>query len=310
MRSRLIGMVGLAALGCTLEMDPADGSAGAGNESVTTDAEGSENVASVSEPLLGGWASGPFGWYQGMGARQLESFSTHVCVLSRMSGKFEGNGEWVQVWHDNSRWYLSGNSQQHGVSAEATCYPRSGFTANGTARWSSERFSDWSRGVSGCYGGASPAWLGDAGTYLSGIQGRMVGGGEWASIEQSPSATTTSLVHSHTCAQYLTGYAHSFFAGAPHSGKLATFVNASTRGDVYQVPATTVTNNGVAVLAPASTAMCYLTGIRGSFRGAGEYVQIRSEVIFNNEWWVLRSGKGAASSYVEAGARCMARDQR
>ena len=63
------------------------------------------------------------------------------------------------------------------------------------------------------------------------------------------------------------------------------------------------------MLAPVSTSFCYLTRIQGGFFGWREVVQIASEHIGNEDYWVLRTQRSGSSGYVGASARCMARNQ-
>ncbi|AZZ96950.1 MULTISPECIES: hypothetical protein [Pseudoalteromonas] len=60
-------------------------------------------------------------WNQGESQKILASAKTHVCYLTKISGKFKGSGEAVQVVQNGGYWILSGKSQQHSVTATATC---------------------------------------------------------------------------------------------------------------------------------------------------------------------------------------------
>ncbi|MFH1209192.1 MAG: hypothetical protein V1663_00165 [archaeon] len=64
-------------------------------------------------------------WTQGDAAVVMINANQGVCFLTSVSGKFEGGGETVKVYIDTTstpnRWFLSGSSNQQGVSAKARC---------------------------------------------------------------------------------------------------------------------------------------------------------------------------------------------
>src|SRR5262245_15031150 len=82
---------------------------------------------------LGGSACGvclssPMKWSQGQPPKRLAPSGLSVCVLTRISGHFEGGGEWVHVFWKDGWWWLDGGSKQSGVTATARCMRRSCFT--------------------------------------------------------------------------------------------------------------------------------------------------------------------------------------
>jgi hypothetical protein len=277
-----------------------------------------ERLGSTSQALLGGWATGPFAWSQAVPARRLESASTHVCVLTRMSGKFEGTGELLQVRLRGSDWYLEGMSKQSGVSGEATCFPRGSFfdtcskpVCPTTQLLAPVNAEAWTRlNAEDCILFEEPHASGSAFSFLTSIQGKMWGGGEWAAVVQSPSVNTPSFLQVGLCApdSRLYGSARGF--SVPATTGLATFVaRDGTRGDLNAVPEYWSSGNGSVVMARASKAMCAFTSIQGGFRGNGEVAQIRSELVGGVEHWVLRTSQGANNREIGAGARCFARFQ-
>ncbi|CAM4281860.1 hypothetical protein [Pseudoalteromonas byunsanensis] len=60
-------------------------------------------------------------WKQGESAKILAPSANTVCYLTKVSGKFEGSGEWVRLSQNNGYWMLNGASQQRDVTATATC---------------------------------------------------------------------------------------------------------------------------------------------------------------------------------------------
>ena len=53
----------------------------------------------------------------------LQSFSTHACFLTRISGPFQGGAENVQLARSGTVWRFTGTSQQQGTAASARCMP-------------------------------------------------------------------------------------------------------------------------------------------------------------------------------------------
>ncbi len=63
-----------------------------------------------------------YGWQQGQGPIKMIHQDDGVCFLTRVGGGFQGGGEfvWIQLGEDGY-YYLTGQSAQQGVHAEATC---------------------------------------------------------------------------------------------------------------------------------------------------------------------------------------------
>ena len=289
---------GVAAAGCG--GDPLDDGTGGGP------GVADEPVAQVAEALDSSWATGPFTWDQGHSDVRMMSATTHVCVLTTVRGEFDGGGEWIrsEVLSDNY-WYLRGDSQASGVRAQAFCFDKSKFLANGDARWISDAFYA-SDNTSGCNGGWTNTWWGDAATFLSGVQGEFDGSGERGAITQSTTPFSSSALRAESCAGWLRASGHSFFAGTPHSGQTAKFwggertVSVSKGTDEVQ-------------LAPTGDAMCYLTRVEGYFNGSGEHVVIYPKYVNGLEYWYLKathSTTDAVGQWVSGRARCYRRDQR
>jgi len=279
------------------------------------------SVDSTASPvLIGGWATGPWTWSSNQRTRPLPPVASNVCVLTRVSGKFAGTGEAVQLTDDGTNWLLQGFSHQSGVSAEAYCFPRDKFVGGGT-RVSSEYALDVFT-LNQCSGVFEESlYAADAFSFLTGLQGRMQGSGEWEHVQQALSPDIPSALQGHICSsgtilnsefEEFTAFARSFRVGA-HTSRLALFSNrdgvpsdANTRPEYV---AGGNVSSDVAVLAPTSDAMCGLTSIQGAFAGDDESVQIRHEFVRGAEHWVLRTTKGAGSNFVLAGARCYSRTQ-
>jgi len=104
--------------------------------------EPSEGVEAVPEALTSD-VVGPFTWDNTnyTTARTLMPTSSHVCVLSRVAGDFQGAGETVRVHADaNGWWYLGDPSVQH-VAGTAYCFAKSRFHGPPPPRNTSARSS-------------------------------------------------------------------------------------------------------------------------------------------------------------------------
>jgi len=274
-----------------------------------------------AEALDPSWVSGPYSWSQGQGHKKMEAVSTHVCVLTKVSGDFDGGGEEVKTYQANGFWYLGGKSQQSGVGGQSYCFARDKFLANGSARWTSDD-GIWKSVKSGskCYSGQGDAWWGDATTMLNGISGKLRGSGDRALVNQSNGAFTPSVLRVETCkvgsdssGGSLKAYAHSFFAGTPSSGHLAKYWGGEYVADSGQHCVNDYGDHEVA-MAPVNDAMCHFTyiGGGGNWDGGAEYVQIYPKQEAGIERWFLRAHSGYCgnSRRTIVHARCYKRDQK
>jgi hypothetical protein len=268
------------------------------------------NVGVIDQELDSTWVTGPF-VQTGGGTRSLELTTTHVCVLTRVAGKFQGQGEEIRLRQVSGRWQLSVLTQQEGVAGEAHCFAKSKFLANGSTRWNGGEFQQFTSGSLGCASRSSNTWQGDAATFITGMGGKWEGDCEFIRINPAPSATSYTTLTAAT-GQFQTlndfAYAHAFFAGSPGAGVPAKFWRSGSADEFTLSSKSRVTS---IVLAPTSEAMCHLTGIKGDFNGGGEFVELRAGIntLTGVESWILkvRSGSGLG---VEGTARCYLRDQR
>lgn len=306
---RVVLLGGSLMMACSLEAGtPEDFEGG------SDDAAGERTVGSVESALLP-WFSGPFEVSVSLGTaeRRLLPTSSHVCALTRVSGKFMSTAEHVRLIRDNGDWVLQAFSGGAGASAEAHCYRRDAFTSNDSTTFisSQQSVNQFARNAS-CGSATSGALGGAAFTFINGIAGDLAGGGEWVRISQSTVDTLPSLLEGHTCAtgESISASSHSFRAG-PAYGRIATFYTNDDHWGDATIPTTvfSASGNQAVVMAKSQFTMCALTQIQGGFFGGGEAVQIRNEVVNGVERWVLRTKKGAASDLVSAKARCYAKVQ-
>jgi hypothetical protein len=278
-------------------------------------------AALVVLPACGVCLSSPAQWKQGDPPRQLAPTGLSVCVLTRVSGHFEGGGERVRVYWKDGSWWLAGTSQQSGVAATAYCMRRSCFKGEkgGTTFVSSEFEVKTLNpptfpGLSGCDCGGNYAdtWPAGAATFITGIGGQFEGGAEHVWVEQSAGGTSRVRSHSCQCGE-LRGWAHGFSVGPAGAGQAARFVGPNGTGSADVAGDYVRHSKGTGAkdveMAPTSVALCYFTEIGGDFRGGGEFVEIRpGKNAQGVEVWYLTAASQSGSG-VFARARCLSRVQ-
>lgn len=78
-----------------------------------------------------------FTWSQGQAkTRMATDDGFTACVLTRVTGRFHGDGEAVEITRSNGAWFLGGKSQQSGVAARARCI-KNVFVGGGTPTFQS-----------------------------------------------------------------------------------------------------------------------------------------------------------------------------
>jgi hypothetical protein len=134
----------------------------------------SDELGVISQSLDSSWVAGPYK-VAGNQAVAMNAISTHVCVLTRVAGSFQGWGESVGVWPNSVQWNLSSVTQQPGVSAEAHCFAISKFLGpsyrahfHGVA--SQGVCGD---GMGGCASGTSRVTNGTQTVFINGINGTV-----------------------------------------------------------------------------------------------------------------------------------------
>jgi hypothetical protein len=257
--------------------------------------------------VKGGWRSGPYSLQQTLWDMKipLDSAATHVCVLTRISGKFQGGGEKVRVRiGDGDRWWLEvDNHSEQGVAGTAYCFWKGGFRADGPIRWNSPHFEAREKH-------AVPTWNGDSATFLAGVNGHLRGGAEHARIVQSGQVLQHSELRVGSAAGFLKAWAYSFFAGADAimNRKAAKFFQG-LQGE-FKLDHVNIVSPRWVDMAPTADAMCYFTRLQGRFNGMGEWAEIVPFIDGNGvERWRLRA-QAQGDSEVFAAARCYLRDQR
>jgi hypothetical protein len=284
--------------------------------------EPSEEVGEVSEALTSD-VVGPFTWDNTTytTARTLMPTSSHFCVLSRVAGDFQGEGETIRVHADaNGWWYLGDPSVQH-VAGTAYCFAKSRFHGPApTSKYISQEFYAWGRMFRTCgfldlfceiNAGIfeQNLYWGDAASILLGVNGEFRGiSGNTATriwIDQSSDPFASSKLGVWTIVGFLKGYASSLFVGAPQSGHPARFQGPNGIGIAGESGEYQLTTTGQLFMAPTDSAMCYLTQVAGDFRSTSHSIEVTTGFNPNGqESWILRTTNGVAGR-----ARCFLFDQ-
>lgn len=273
-----------------------------------------------------------FAWEVGDPPTLLPKIETHICLLTEVSGKFQGAGERVQLLVDKgasggARYVLRGDSSSGQTRATAICAGREKFVPiadkQGTAivkHWPERVFSTCDAGQQLVQKGGHPKHA----IFLSTIGGKLNGGGE--ALVATPVKNDERLngwgcsgmviggMTSHGDAiwpmvRYRTQSSRTIDANA------ATFTLGATteyRGWFSRTLGGEMLGDyGSAWLVPVDEALCGLTMISGKFQGYGEAVQIRAKQNSDGRmWWHMTVNNQTNGSIVSGGARCIARDQR
>jgi hypothetical protein len=287
----------------------------AGEPSQQQTLEEQDELGLAQAKLDSSWALGPFSWSQGSAAKFLASASTHVCVLTKLQGDFDGGGEKVVVYQSGGNWYLGGSSAQSGIGGTAYCFAINRFySANPSWAWhDADKYVD--RYGTGLNTASAHPFLGDAITFINGFSGRLQYARDQIFVVQSSGPYTPNNAYAEMGRSGAVARNHfmSFYAGTTQ-GTLAKFwYNATYRADSslrcvnsygdYEVP-----------MAPVNDAMCVFTqiGNGGNWDGGAERVDIYPKVAGGVETWYLRARSGYCGNErkTSAEARCFKRDQR
>ena len=274
-------------------------------------------TASIATPLMASAFKGPYVWNQGDPPRRLEPVSRYVCVLTGVSGHFQGGGEKVllraQEGGEDPHWILEGASQQKGVRATAVCYSKGAFLTEGTDRAHSTSIGRAVPG-SGCRTANVPVAFPNAASYISGMSGNFAGGGEMITINHRPHLI--SILNVSSCQPFLAGFAQYFRAGSRDTTRRGFFWGPNnTRAAVHvagEYAAASSQGPAMVRMAPVENAMCYFTRLGGKFRGGGEAAEIVPESnSLGMKVWTLRVRSLQAQPHgVFASARCYSLNQR
>ena len=225
------------------------------------------HIDEFSMAVHGSWT---YYWSQGSSPVYMGNTSDRFCFLTRVGGKFEGSGEWVQAYISGSGWWLGGSSYQAGVHAHALCIPRNYYgqwlNYTGEYRW---------------YQGNNRVSMGsDANRvcFLTFVRGKFEGGGERVEAYRIGGNW------------WLSG--NSYQSGVAAGARC---VNTRYRTGPYHWSQ----GQSPKIMQAASFWSCGVTKMQGKFEGGGE----RVNTYVREKFWYL-----AGSSYqsgVSASGYCM-----
>lgn len=274
-----------------------------------------------------------FMWQAGAPPTLLPKVETHICLLTEVSGKFNGGGEKVQLAIDSgaaggARYVLRGESGSGATRAVAACAQRQKFVPIADKPGTGVAIEQPLRVFSACqseaqvFKGTYPY----RGAFLSTVSGNLRGGGE--ALTADAAGGNNLLQRGIGCSGFVAGavtiHGDTFWPNLRYrtqtsrttSVKTATFVNSLTQPSSSALAdffgGAQFTSSGTPMwLVPVDEALCGLTMISGKFDGYGEAAQIAA--VKNSDgrmWWQLTVGNQTNGGYVGAAARCIARDQR
>jgi hypothetical protein len=273
-----------------------------------------------------------FSWKAGDPPTLLPKVATHICLLTEVSGKFQGGGERVQLLVDKgasggARYVLRGDTSAGAMRATAICAGREKFVPiadkQGTAivkHWPERVFTTCDPGQQLVQKGGHPKHA----VFLSTIGGKLNGGGEalvatavknderldgWGCSGMVIGGMTSHGDQIWPMVRYRTQ------SNRTLDVKAATFsagVTTEYRGWYDRTfGGETLPSGDRAWLVPVDEALCGLTMISGKFQGYGEAVVIKAKQNSDGRmWWYLTVGNLTNGNVVSGGARCIARDQR
>ncbi|MCY1040101.1 hypothetical protein OV208_02120 [Corallococcus sp. bb12-1] len=210
-------------------------------------------------------ATAEYTWSQSSsGSTALGATAGRACFLTRVGGDFEGGGERVDIFESGGSWYLGGASSQSGINGASRCVSVAGYSAQ----------YEWTQASS------YPVYMGSATNrvcYLTGLAGKLNGGGEW--------------VHA-----YVSG-GDWYLSGNTNQTTLKARARCITV-DSYTDESTWSQGASATLLGAVTNRSCALTYVKGKFEGGGEYVRTYQ----SNGYWYLGGSSGQVS--VAGRSRC------
>lgn len=280
-------------------------------------------IQTLKEPL----SPSAYSWERGSPPTVMVSASSHICLLTSVSGKFEGPGERIALYIDTgasggAKWVLNGTSGQAQLRANATCVRKSkfvvppGFMSSVFAKVHGNHMNGSCNPATNQMPGAPGA----SALFITGMSGKFKGGGESISVlgnnalqvracSGNVDGTLVGLQSFKVpLAKYRTQASRTTAVG-PATFVLSDSSEAPGFFDFAGPPFKVGPDNRWMV--PVDEAVCGLVRIRGKFQGYGEYAQIVPlKGPEGRLWWTLQVSNQAESGIVDAAARCYARDQR
>lgn len=283
----------------------------------------------------GDWAStsqelvGEFTWSQGQAPRTMTASSNSVCVLTSVTGKLEGDKEWVRVVPRNGFWMLEGASNQSGVSARAVCYRSTEFQSGtlGFSDPSQDEYAFWNSctwgiacggqgpNVGSCRFESGPLWSTDSTAVLNGVGGRFDSRNQIAEVRMAADFPTASQVTATSChdgrEKGIRAVGMSFTSAV---GSTAKYIGPHGVGDWSTAGEWEIDGrSGSVMMARTDQAICHFTHLSGNMRAAGDRVAIERRTDPSDstkQRWFLTASALSTGAGVRVKARCYALDQR
>ena len=250
--------------------------------------------------------------------------ATHICVLTQLTGKFQGAGERIAVYIDagatgGPRWVISGSSGQGELAGDMTCAARDQFVF-GPGLFSTFLAKSYANHSTGsCAPHIVSMGLPDKNNafFISGISGKFEGGGESVSVI---SQGGQGAIRVTGCSGSADGTLSSIgnlngkpllyrtpSGRAPLGSPGVNFVldDAGPESHWFSGADLKVGGRGTA-LVPVNEALCGLVEVRGKFQGFGEAVGVG----LGKGFWGLYVAENGEDAVLHGTARCIARDQR
>lgn len=201
-----------------------------------------------------------YSWSQSQGfSTVMMNQNTGWCFLAKVTGHFVGTGEAVWIANSNGYWVLTGQSQQQGVAAEATCVPWSTIDPGfGSVSYAWNFYAYQSNNCNSCCPngtcGVAQTNLVGTGSFctLMGVGGAFAGGGESVAVRKNN--TSWTLVVNSLQPNGTEGWAGCF-----------QFNNGQTDKGEFDW-----NENQSFALVGSTPGACGLSFVRGAFGGSGD----------------------------------------
>lgn len=270
-----------------------------------------------------------YDWQVGSDPVKGPPVSTHLCLLTTVSGRFSGYGESVAVTIDSgaiggARWVLTGAAKQNQLRARMTCVARDQFVHDDRplAFFNVKTYGEVQ--THKCADFVVPMFESDrkAAFFVASVSGEFKGGGERVAAFDFANIGAIRL---NGCSGSVGGSLLSIgdpgapaimyrtaTARVPAGPGVSDFAASKDGPDspgLFSLggpPFSAGPDETAYPLVPENEALCGLTEVRGKLQGYNEQV----EVFRGAGYWRLGVAEGAQDSTIHASARCIARDQR
>jgi hypothetical protein len=197
-------------------------------------------------------------WVQGAMPVDMGVARGRLCLLTRVTGDFEGGAEYVEIVSSGGHWWLQGGSAQLGVGAHARCLTVSWYSAEYTVDVNSGQ--GWSTLA------PNPAVCG-----LTRVAGLFDGSDGWPASGLSIDQVEIQLTPSGS--QLFVNAANEYLGARSRCFKPGKIVAEQfwSAAVPFKLP-----------LFP-DPAFCFLTQIGGDFEGGGEYLEVQE---VGGSWWI------------------------